>query len=81
MPNPKTHTIVDNPAAEAKKLTSGNSLTLKTDKDAATLHTVVGKLTQPDSQLQANIQAVLVVFPLSKAVLKSTMSPAIKLQL
>lgn len=81
MPNPKTHTIVDDPEAEVKKLTSGNNLTLKTDKDAPVIHTVVGKLSQPDTQLTDNINAILPTFPLTKAVLKSTMTPAIKLQI
>ena len=82
MPNPKTGTIVADPATTATKLAAGNSLTLKTEKDAPVIHTIAGKLSQPDAELEANTQAIPPTLPpLSKAVLKSTMSPAIKLQL
>lgn len=81
MPNPKSGTVVDNPSATAKKMTSENSITLKTEKDAPLIHTTVGKLTASDQQLIANIQAILTTLSpkVIKAVLKSTMSPAIKL--
>ena len=81
MPNPKTGTIVADPAAAAKKLAGGNSLQLKSEKDAPVIHTFVGKLSQKDPELEANISTVLSVLPVTKAVLKSTMSPVIKLQM
>ena len=81
MPNPKTGTIVADPAAAIKKL-SDKSVVLKTEKDAPLIHTVIGKLSANDQQLIANIQAILTSLPqISKAILKSTMSPAIKLLL
>lgn len=81
MPNPKSGTVVDNPQATAKKMTAENSVTLKTEKDAPLIHTTVGKLTASDPQLIANVQAILAALSpkVIKAVLKSTMSPAIKI--
>lgn len=81
MPNPKTGTIVTDPAAAIKKI-SAKSLVLKTEKDAPLIHTVVGKLSMTDVQLAANISAIFnCLSNISKAILKSTMSPGIKLLL
>ncbi len=81
MPNPKTDTVVADPAAAIKKF-SDKSIVLKTEKDAPLIHTVVGKLSMTDAQLTVNISAILKsLSQISKAVLKSTMSPAIKLAL
>ena len=80
MPNPKNGTVVANPATAIKKL-SDKSISLKTEKDAPLIHTIVGKLSAKDLELSANIKAILNAFEdkLVKAVLKSTMSPAIKI--
>ena len=80
MPNPKTGTIVPDPSAAIKKI-SAKSVILKTEKDAPLIHTTVGKLSAKDQELSANIKAILSTFEgkLVKAVLKSTMSPAIKI--
>ena len=88
MPNPKSGTISDDPAAAAKKLATDTSTTLKLDKSqstsrqAAVIHTTVGKLSLTDHQLTANVAAIIAATSqtgLVKAILKSTMSPAIKL--
>ena len=82
MPNPKTGTVVPDPEETIKKQTAKNTIFLKTEKSAPLIHTIVGKLSATDLQLIANIQAILASLPqISKAVLKSTMSPAIKLLL
>lgn len=79
MPNPKNGTVVTDPAAVIKKL-SNTSVVLKTEKDAPLIHTVVGKLSMTDAQLAANISAVFSSLSnISKAVLKSTMSPGIRI--
>ncbi len=82
MPNPKTGTVSEKPEEAAKKLAADTSMALKIDKSAPVIHTTVGKLSLKDDQLQENIQAILTLLPgnLKKIVLKSTMSPAIKLQ-
>ncbi len=86
MPNPKNGTVVTDPEVAAKKLVGSNSLALKTEKSAPLIHAVVGKLSQPEKELTANIEAVFKSLSLSqnsvlKAVLKTTMSPAVKLML
>lgn len=81
MPNPKNGTIIKL-AKDANKF-KGNSLTLKTEKEAPLIHTVVGKVSQEDSQLQENIEAVIKALggekQILRAFLKSTMSPSARL--
>lgn len=82
MPNPKNGTLVDNPEAAAKKLSGSNLISIRTEKDAPVVHTIAGKLSMEDDKLSKNISAIMAVLPTGKAtkiVLKSTMSPAIKL--
>lgn len=84
MPNPKSGTVNADPDSAAKKLSADTSVVLKPDKGSPVIHTVVGKLSFKDKQLSDNITALLsVVSPIGikKIVLKSTMSPAIKLVL
>jgi large subunit ribosomal protein L1 len=82
MPNPKNGTVVQNPEAAAKSMTGKNSLPLKTEKDAPLIHTQIGKLSFGQEKLSANINAILSIIPkLQKIVIKTTMSPAIKIQL
>lgn len=88
MPNPKNGTVSPNPEAAAKLLAADQSQVLKLDKTLPTgrqvpvIHTSVGKLSLSDKDLSENITAVmsLVSSNLKKTVLKSTMSPAIKIQ-
>lgn len=81
MPNPKSGTVSPNPEEAAKKLSSDTSTSLKLDKSGPVIHTSIGKLSFSDKQLQENIAAILQVVGSnsSKVVLKSTMSPAIKI--
>lgn len=83
MPNPKTGTVVENPAQAAKKMAASSAVVIKGEKDAPLAHTSIGKLAMTDAQLSDNISAILSAISnkASKAVLKSTMSPAIKLAL
>lgn len=81
MPNPKNGTLVTDPK-KAKGFSAG-SVSLKTEKDAPLIHTVVGKNSQPDKEIAENIEAILKALGGSKqierAFLKSTMSPSVKL--
>ncbi len=83
MPNPKNGTVVADPEAKAKILASSNVITLKTEKDTPVIHTIAGKLSMNDELLTKNINAILTALSgkITKVVLKSTMSPAIKIQL
>ena len=80
MPNPKNGTVVTDPKSAKLKFESATSVDLKPDKDGLAMHLVVGKLTMSDELITNNILAILKSLPqASKVVLKSTMSPAIKL--
>ncbi|HKC04618.1 MAG TPA: hypothetical protein VKC54_01995 [Patescibacteria group bacterium] len=83
MPNPKNGTLVTDPK-KAQGFSAG-VVTLKTEKEAPLIHTVVGKNSQADSEIESNISAVLKALggekQIVRAFLKSTMSPSVKLQL
>lgn len=81
MPNPKNGTLIKN-TKEAEKF-SGNTLTLKTEKEAPLIHTIFGKVGQKDEELVKNAETILNVLGGSKqivrAFVKSTMSPSVKI--
>ena len=83
MPNPKSGTIIKS-TKDATKF-SGNTINLKTEKEAPLIHTVVGKTNQEDKEIIANIQAILQALQIGKqiikAYLKATMSPSVKVSL
>ena len=80
MPNPKNGTLV----TDIKKAGafSASTVTLKTEKEAPLIHTVVGKVSQKDTELKENIQAIFKALggsdQILKVYLKSTMSPSVK---
>ncbi len=80
MPNPKNGTIIKD-KKQAEKF-GGNTITVKTQKDAPVIHTTFGKASQPDKELEENANAILEAVNrkfIEKAYLSSTMSPSIKL--
>ncbi len=83
MPNPKNGTLVNDP----KKLNSfsTSTITLKTEREAPLVHTVVGKVSQKDEEIVENIEAIIKVLGGDKQIvrvfLKSTMSPAAKIKI
>jgi len=83
MPNPKNGTLVSDP--KKAKAFSAAAITLKTEKEAPLIHTVLGKVSQKDEEIVANLETILKAFGGSKqiirAFIKSTMSPSVKLQL
>jgi len=81
MPNPKNGTLV---ADEKKaKSYSAGAVTLKTEKEAPLIHTVVGKNSQKDEEIIDNTEAVLKALggnkQIIRAFIKSTMSPSVKI--
>lgn len=81
MPNPKNGTISQKPEDAAKKFQSGQ-IRFKTEAKTPVIHLIVGKLSFGDKKLQDNIQeAINTISPskIKKVVLKSTMSPAVKI--
>jgi large subunit ribosomal protein L1 len=81
MPNPKNGTLVTDP--KKAQSFSASTVTIKTEKEAPLIHTVVGKVAQDDKEIKENIEALLKVLGGSKQVvrafIKSTMSPSVKL--
>ncbi|OGM15269.1 hypothetical protein A2V56_03985 [Candidatus Woesebacteria bacterium RBG_19FT_COMBO_42_9] len=83
MPNPKNGTLI----TEAKKAKdfSVSSLSLKTEKEAPLIHTVVGKVSQKDEELIANSQAIFKALggdkQIVKAFAKASMGPSVKVSI
>lgn len=83
MPNPKNGTITNNPEESAKKYEGGLTF-IKTETKAPIIHIAVGKVSFGTKKLEENIEAVISAVKkenIDKAILKSTMSPAIRLQI
>ena len=81
MPSPKSGTIGANPQELIAKFT-GNTLRYKTESKTPIVHVLIGKKTNPDSELIANIEAVLRSFPaqsVKSAYICTTMSPSLKI--
>jgi len=82
MPNPKNGTITQNPHDLRKKYERGQ-VSFKTEAKSPLIHLSVGKFSFGDKKLARNINAILqAVKPenIQKIVLKSTMSPGIKIR-
>lgn len=82
MPNPKNGTISPNTDEAVKKLSAGQ-VGFKTESQAPIIHMSVGKLSFDDKKLSDNIESALTAIGSSRIVsvtLKSTMSPAVRLQ-
>jgi large subunit ribosomal protein L1 len=81
MPNPKNGTLVAD-LKKAKSYSTG-AVTLKTEKDAPLIHTVIGKNSQKDEEIADNTKAVIKALgggkQIVRAFIKSTMSPSVKL--
>lgn len=83
MPNPKNGTVTPKPEEAVKKL-SGGELRFKTEAKAPIIHILIGKVSFGDKKILENAQSAISAVGLSKiksAVLTSTMSPGIKLQI
>ncbi len=83
LPNPKNGTISDNPEETAKKFQK-DSIPFKTEKNAPLIHSVFGKVSQGEKELEENLKALLKAVEtknIVKATIKATMGPAIKLDI
>lgn len=82
MPNPKMGTISDKPEEVVKKLSAGQ-INFKTEAGAPIIHMTVGKVSFEGKMLEENIKSALDAIGVAKInsmTLKSTMSPAIRIQ-
>ena len=81
MPNPKNGTLI----SDVKKAAgfSGNTLSVKTEKEAPLIHTVVGKVSQKDEELLENAEAIFKALGGTKQILKAyakaSMGPSVKI--
>jgi large subunit ribosomal protein L1 len=83
MPNPKAGTITDKPDALIEKLSKGQ-VNYKTEATFPIIHLSVGKLSFGEKELTENIQTSIKTIggaKINSVTLKSTMSPAIRLDL
>ncbi len=84
MPNPKNGTIVADPAARAKQMSSALSVAYKTEPKAPIIHLSLGKTSQKIDELTANLTTILREIGATKiksAYLTSTQTPSVKLDL
>lgn len=82
MPNPKNGTLV--PDAKKAKSFSTGTVTLKTEKEAPLVHTVIGKVSQDGKELAENLESIFKAFgggkQIDKAYIKATMGPSVKVK-
>jgi len=84
MPNPKNGTVTPDPESRAKELSTGSTLSYKTEPKAPIIHTTVGKTTQKAEELTANVTALIKDLGLNKVVsafITATQTPSVKLDL
>ena len=81
MPNPKTGTLIDDTAARQKEL-EGGQITLKTEKKAPLIHTIIGKTDMDTKALTENLQALLTTLKNDavKVYIAASMSPSIRVK-
>ncbi len=83
MPNPKNGTLTSDPESAQKKLAIAKTQ-IKTEKKAPVAHLVVGQVSQPASELEANIKELISVIGLNKIkklALCPTMGPSVKVEI
>lgn len=81
MPNPKNGTLVKD--IKSAKAFSSASVTVKTEKEAPLIHTVIGRVSQKDAELAENLETVIKAVSdkqIVRAYLKATMGPSVKVQ-
>ncbi|MDP3888571.1 MAG: hypothetical protein Q8Q24_00860 [bacterium] len=83
MPNPKNGTITDDPEKAVQKFQK-ESFSFRTEANAPLIHSVIGKTSQKEEELEANLKALIqAIGPnnIKKAVLSSSMGPGVKINL
>lgn len=83
MPNPKNGTVTDNLAKAVAELQGGKT-EYKTEKDRMTMHMAIGKITQPNEEIIANIKTLYGAMGKSKVkklVISPTMGLGVKVNL
>ena len=84
MPNPKNGTIVTDPVARAKQMSSGAAIAFRSEPKFPIIHLSLGKTSQKVDELTANLTTILREIGVEKiksAYLTSTQTPSIKLDI
>ncbi len=82
MPNPKNGTLTDKPEEAVKKLSVAKTV-VKTESKAPVVHIIVGKVSQDQKELEANIDELIKVIKtnkIKKLALCATMGPCVKVE-
>jgi large subunit ribosomal protein L1 len=82
MPNPKNGTLTDKPEEAVKKLSVAKTI-IKTEKNSPVIHMIVGKVSQSQKELEANIEELIKVVKdnkIRKLALCATMGPCVKVE-
>ncbi|HWS48882.1 MAG TPA: hypothetical protein VN174_02455 [Candidatus Methanoperedens sp.] len=82
MPNPKSGTLTDKPEEAVKRLSVAKTM-VKTEKKAPVVHIVVGKVSQTEKELEANVAELIKVIKvpkIKKLALCATMGPCVKVE-
>jgi len=83
MPNPKNGTLTDKTEEAVKKFSVAKTA-IKTESKAPVVHIVVGKVSQPETELIANLNELIKAIKTSqikKLSLCATMGPSVKVEL
>jgi len=83
MPNPKNGTLTDKPEDSLKKLSVAKTI-LKTEKKAPVVHIIIGKTSQPNEEIIANIEELIKTIKsnkIKKLALCATMGPSVKVEI
>jgi len=83
MPNPKNGTLTDKPEESVKKLSVAKTM-IKTEKKSPVIHIIVGKVSQDQKELEANVTELISVVKankIKKLALCATMGPCVKVEI
>lgn len=83
MPNPKNGTLTEKPEDSLKKLSVAKTI-LKTEKKAPVVHIVVGKVSQKEEEIIANVEELIKTIKINKIkklALCATIGPCVKVEL
>ncbi len=83
MPNPKMGTLTDKPEEAVKKLSVAKTI-VKTEKKAPVIHMIVGKTSQKNEEVAANINELIKVVKankIKKFALCATIGPCVKVEI
>jgi len=82
MPNPKNGTLTDKPEEAVKKLSAAKTM-IKTEKKSPVVHIIIGKVSQPTKEVEANVAELIKIIKvpkIKKLALCATMGPCVKIE-